>query len=62
MTSSSVARDTATATLFVAFLAAIERHPHRWRWPDQTSEYLQHRVETLAADLVQTSATMPEVA
>jgi len=61
MSRTSVARDTATATTFLAFLAAIERNPSGWRWPASNAAYLQHRIETLAADMLQTCVTGTDV-
>jgi len=58
----SVAHDTVTATVFAGYLDSLQRDPTRWRWPDSTSAYLQHRLETLAVDLLQTGATETVVA
>ena len=62
MTTSVAPRDPVTATLYVAWLASIERSPHLWRWPESTRTYLRHRIETLAAELVRDGATLAEVA
>jgi len=55
-------QDSVTATLYVAWLAAIERSPHLWRWPASTRAYLRLRVADLAAGLVADGATVAEVA
>lgn len=63
MSITSVARhDATTATLFVGYLAALERDPSQWRWPETTAAYLHHRLDTLAADLLLDGATETVVA
>jgi len=52
MSIASVARDAATATLFVAYLGSIERDPRRWQFPESTASYLQWRVVDIAAALI----------
>jgi len=63
MSRTSLARlAAADASVFAGFLASIGRDPSRWRWPESTRDYLEHRVADLAAGLVADAATFPEVA
>jgi len=63
MTNLSVAhRDATDATVFAGLLAAIGRDPSQWRWPASTAAYLQHRIDTLARELVRDGATETAVA
>ena len=45
------------ASVLAGHLAALERAPHRWHWPESTRAYLQYRIETLCADLVRDAET-----
>jgi len=62
MTSCSLAHHATDATVFAGLLASLERNPRGWHWPDSSAQYLRYRIETLAAELVQTGATGAEVA
>ncbi len=62
MSIDSVARDTATASVFAGYLQSLQRDPSQWGWPEHTAQYIRHRLETLAADLVRDGATLAEVA
>ena len=63
MTSASLARDDAMmASLYAGWVAAIAHDPRRWKFPESTASFLQWRIATLAADMVQTGATGMEVA
>jgi|GEM_PF-4800740 len=61
-TKTSLAHHAATATVFAGLLSAIGRDPCGWRWPDSTAQYLQHRIEALAAELLLTGAAGVEAA
>jgi len=51
-----------TATLFTGMLYAIERSPRQWEWPDQSAEYLRHRLAGLTSELVATDAGLEAAA
>jgi len=58
MTSQVLAHNaSATATLYSGYLASIRHDPDRWEWPTSTVQYLQHRIDTIARELVQAGAT-----
>ena len=57
MTNNIPAHTAATASLFAAYAASIRRDPDRWEWPTSTGDYLRHRIDTLALELVQAGAT-----
>ncbi len=51
-------RDLAAASLFAGYLQSLQRDPRGWEWPASTAHYLQHRIETLAAELVRDGANV----
>ena len=60
--STILAHDSATASLFAGFIGAIGRDPSQWDFPESTFQYLHHRIDTLAADLLLDGATGTVVA